>query len=129
MKHTSKRKDPRAAATARGSKIVALGKPTPVHNANLTHVNSTVANDQDYEVDGSQVIFEHVRSGSKRLIVQFAEWKGHPYLDVREWMDGPGGRTPTKKGVSVPLGVMRRLGEALLAERPAEGAQGRTGAS
>jgi hypothetical protein len=115
-------KDPRTAATARGSQVVALGKPTPVHNANPTTLKSTPANDFGKEVSDGKVIFEHPKSGNKLLIAKLDEFKGHRFVNIREWVNGPQGCTPTKKGVSVPLGVMKRLGEALVAFSPSEDA-------
>jgi hypothetical protein len=108
-------KDPRAAATARGSKIVALRKPTIAHYANRQPVRS----ENDYRSGtGEAVIFEHAKSGNKRLVAQYAEFKGHSYLDIREWLDQADGRRATRRGVSIPLGVVRRLAEALLACPP-----------
>ncbi len=49
------------------------------------------------------------------LVAQLTEFKGHPFLDLREWVVRSDERTATRKGVTVPLDVIRRLGEALLA--------------
>jgi hypothetical protein len=116
------RKDPRTAATVRGSGVVALGKPTPVHNAIPAALKSTPANDFGREVGDTEVIFEHAKTGNRLLIAKLDEFKGHRFVNIREWVNGSEGRTPTKKGVSVPLGVMKRLGEALVAFSPADDA-------
>ena len=107
-------KDLRTAATVQRPKLVALGKPTPLHNANVVHMKRSSAHDYRDEAGEQQVLFEHIKSGNRRLVAKFAEYKGHPYLDIREWVAGADMLTPTKKGISVPLGVMRQLGEALV---------------
>jgi hypothetical protein len=70
------------------------------------------------------VIFEHVRTGNRRLVAQLTEFKGHRFLDLREWMVSGDERTATKKGVTVPLGVIRRLGEALLTASQSDQSEG-----
>jgi hypothetical protein len=78
-----------------------------------------VRSENDYRSGtGEAVIFEHAKSGNKLLVAKYAEFEGHSYLDVREWVDEPDGRKPTRKGVTVPLGVVRGLGEALLGSSP-----------
>lgn len=104
----------RTAATARRPMLVALGKPTPVHNANVVHMKRSSANDYRKNAGEQQVLFEHSKSGNRRLVAKFAEYKGHPYLDIREWVEGGESLTPTKKGISVPLSIMGKLGEALV---------------
>ena len=101
-----------AAPTAPKANLVARGKPTLAPYANRQLLRS----ENDYRSEARKaVIFEHAKSGNKRLLVQYAEFKGHSYLDVREWLDQADGRRATRRGVSIPLGVVRRLAEALLA--------------
>lgn len=114
----SKKMASEAAATAPKADVVALRKPTLAQYVNRQPVRS----ENDYRSEARKaVIFEHAKSGNKRLVVQYAEYKGHSYLDVREWLDQAGGRKATRRGVSIPLGVVRRLAEALLASCPPDG--------
>lgn len=105
-----------AAPTAPKAGVVARGEPTLAQYANRQPLRSVP--DEYRSGAGDAVIFEHAKSGNKRLVVQYADFKGHSYLDVREWLDEANGRRPTLKGVSVPLGAVRRLAEALLASCP-----------
>ena len=111
-----KRMASEAAATAPKAGSVALGEPTLAQYANRQPLRSVP--NENRSGAGDAVIFEHAKSGNKRLVVQYAEFKGHPYLDVREWLDQADGRRATRRGVSIPLGVVRRLAEALIASCP-----------
>jgi hypothetical protein len=108
-----------AAATAPKADDVAPGEPTPAQYANRQPLKSVP--NENRSGAGNEVIFEHAKSGNKRLVAQYAEFESHSYLDVREWVDEPDGRKPTRRGVTVPLGVIRRLAEALLASCPPDG--------
>jgi hypothetical protein len=83
-----------AAPTAPKADVVALGKPTLAQYANRQPLRSENGNRSEAR---KAVIFEHAKSGNKRLVVQYAEFKSHPYLDVREWVDQPHGRKATRK--------------------------------
>ena len=81
-------------------------------------LRSTPLNDYRREGDDPEVIFEHTKSGARHVIAQVVEFKGHWSLDIREWLGAPDDRVATRRGISVPLGVMRELGQAILAASP-----------
>lgn len=63
-------------------------------------------------------VFRLDKSGGRALIAQFADYRGAPFLDVRQWVEKGGELRPTTKGVTVPLEAVRALGEALATSSP-----------
>jgi hypothetical protein len=60
-------------------------------------------------------LFEHHKRNGAIVRVEMDNYKGRPFLNIREWAERGGELLPTRKGVTVPLYVMRDLGRALLA--------------
>jgi hypothetical protein len=76
-----------------------------------------------------QVLFERRKRNGAVVRVEIANYKGRPFLNIREWAERGGELLPTRKGVTVPLDAMRDLGKALLAASAEKDSSGRPGAS
>ncbi len=75
------------------------------------------------------VLFEHAKRGGAMVRVTIADYGGSRFLDFREWVDREGNPLATRKGVTMPLGAMRGLGEALIAASRSSDSSGPPSAS
>ena len=76
-----------------------------------------------------RVLFERRKRNGAIVRVEMDSYKGHPFLNIREWAERGGKLLPTRKGITVPLDAMRDLGKALLVASAEDDSSGRPGAS
>ena len=79
--------------------------------------------------EAGEVLLERARGRGKILRLALREYRGHRFLDLREWVESSEGLRATPKGCTVPLDAVGALHEALGAYLATNGAGGRSGAS
>ena len=101
------------AATASKPLNVAPVKPTLVHSAPDRCETTPQPKESENLSQLGVTFFECRKAGGNILRVQFEEFKGTTYLDIRQWTERGQESIRTGKGATIPIERVRELGEAL----------------